>query len=270
MACRELAVRDRQHDRVGVEVGEEVGRVVAQAVTADRGPGRQQRRGPDEPVRSKKNGSERTPAPGPQAVRGANLALAVGEAVDDGAPAGQAAGAAARVLGDLELLVAGTVLAPVGGDVRRVREVVAVPVDVEGVADVRPEVAPEQVDGRVDGHREDGAIAAIGRGEDVDIVDVAVAVFRVGSDLAVGGGPAEGGGIEMVGRAGEERRGADRQDDERRPERGEFAGNHGGSDLPVTTGVGGLLHGARPISPPRRRSRPPSGSLVIRSACRDG
>lgn len=77
----------------------------------------------------------------------------------------------------------------------------------------------------------DGAVAAIGRREDIDIIDVAVAVLRVGIDLAVGHRAAERGRVEVVGRAGEDRRGADRQDDERHPERGELAGNHGGSDL---------------------------------------
>ena len=92
---------------------------------------------------------------------------------------------------------------------------VAVRVDVDGVADVGAEVAAEQVDRGVDGERDRGAVGGVGGLEDVQVVDVAVAVLRVGRDLAGDDGPTERRRVEVVGGVREERRRADRQDDER-------------------------------------------------------
>ena len=104
------------------------------------------------------------------------------------------------------------------GDVLDVGDVVAGVVDLDRVADVRAErERPEQAGGRADGRGDDG-LRGIRALEDVDIVDVAVALEGARAQRA------EARGVEVVGGAREERRRADGQHEQCRPEGKELRG----------------------------------------------
>jgi hypothetical protein len=138
-------------------------------------------------------------------------------------------------------------------DVGQIGLVVAVLVDVEDVADVGPKMAAEQVDRRVHGHGDDRPVRVVGRAEDVDIIDVAVAVLRMRGDLPVRRRAAQSGGVEVVGCVRQDRCDADGQRHDRCAERGQLPRRHGGCDPSFSGVAAGLLHRAPADGSPRRR-----------------
>lgn len=212
------AVRHLDDDREGVERLEEVARVgIAQGVRV-----RAEAEGAAEPEEVEEEGV------GPET--GVELAAAG----DLDRVAGRAAGHDRAVSAESDgLLRAGPgARASEAGHVVDIGDVVARVVDVERVPDVRPErERPEEAGRRADGHGKDG-LAGVRAVEDVDVVDVPVALERTGTQRP------EARGVEMVGGVREERRRADGQDQQRRSDRSDRAFAPHGSIDPFWIKVG--------------------------------
>ena len=176
------------------------------------------------PVRSKKNGSERTPAEAmtPRPFSARPLVLP-----DVTMLAGALEADRGRTRVTRDRCSAGCPLAALSNrdDVGRVLDVVAVLVDVEDVADVLPKLPPNRLIGRVRGHARTVRVAS-GRVEDVDIVDIPVAVLGQGADRCLRRPARRGRGRQgdlRRSRAAAPRR---REDDQCRPEARRASGQH--------------------------------------------
>jgi len=179
------------------------------------------KRVPTNPVRSKKKGSDRTPAKiRPSPLRAAVPLPAVDPEPRDAADV-ERHRVGAGIAGHRVVLVAGGTVVETH-DVGQILHGITVAVDVQDVAHIGAELATEGIDGGIGGHHQDGA-AGVPALEGVDVVDVALAVHgdRV-EGSARGPEAAEGRGVDVVCRARQERCRADGQHDERCPERGDF------------------------------------------------